>query len=75
MPLFQITVKRTTYTNGVRLEPGMSVQISSPSFSNPVITNGGIPVQDAFMRIYGIDLKKAGALNMMYLEVEQIGYN
>ena len=26
-------------TNGVRLEPGMHVEIPSNSFSNPVITN------------------------------------
>ena len=40
--------------------------------SNPVLTNGGQPVVDAFMRIYGIDIRKAGALNMSYLNVERI---
>lgn len=32
-------------------------------------TNGGQVVIDAFMRIYGIDIKKAGCLNMAYLDV------
>ena len=73
MPLFQITVKRTKYTNGIRLEPGMSVQVVSNSFSNPVTTNGGQPVIDAFYRIYGIDIKKAGALNTTDLQVDRIG--
>lgn len=73
MPLFQITVKRTKYSNGIRLEPGMSVQVVTQSMSNPVNTNGGQAVVDAFYRIYGIDIKKAGALNNVDLQVDRIG--
>lgn len=73
MPLFRITVKRMKNTNGVRLEPGMYVEIPSNSFSNPVTTNGGQTVFDAFYRIYGVDIKRAGALNMNDLDVEKIG--
>ncbi len=40
--------------------------------NNPLLTNGGQAVADAFMRIYGIDIKKAGALNMSYLQIERI---
>lgn len=73
MPQFRITVKQMKNANGVRLEKGMSVDVVSNSFSNPVLSNGGQSVADAFMRIYGIDLKKVGALNMTYLDVKQIG--
>ena len=73
MPLFRVTVKTSKNTNGVRIERGMSVDVVSNSMSNPVSTNGGQPVADAFMRIYGVDIKKAGALNMSYLDVERIG--
>ena len=73
MPLFRVTVKQPTNCNGVRLERGMSVDVVSNSMSNPVVTNGGQPVIDAFMRIYGVDIKKAGALNMAYLDVQRIG--
>lgn len=73
MPLFKITVKQMKVSNGVRIEPGMSVNVVSNSFSNPVTTNGGQSVADAFYRIYGVDIKKAGALNMVYLDVERIG--
>ena len=72
MPLFRVTVKRMKNTNGIRLEPGMTVDIPSNSFSNPVTTNGGQVVIDAFYRIYGVDIKKAGALNMSDLDVQQI---
>ena len=48
MPLFRVTVKRMKNTNGVRLEPGMHVEIPSNSFANPVTTNGGQVVADAF---------------------------
>lgn len=33
-----------------------------------IAANGGKAVADAFMRVYGIDLKKAGALNSAYLD-------
>ena len=71
MPTFVITTKRANNTNGIRIEPGMQVRVVTNSFSNPVSTNGGQLVIDAFMRIYGIDIKKAGCLNMVYLDVEQ----
>ena len=73
MPLFRVTVKQRVNSNGVRLEPGMSVDVVSNSFSDPVHTNGGQSVIDAFMRIYGVDVKKAGALNGVYLDIKQIG--
>ena len=72
MPKFVITTKRMKNCNGVRIEPGMSVQVVTNSFSNPVTTNGGQIVADAFMRIYGIDIKRAGCLNMSELSVEQM---
>lgn len=72
MPLFRITVKSMKNANGVRLERGMSVDVATQSFSNPVLNNGGQAVADAFMRIYGVDIKKAGALNMAYLDVVRI---
>lgn len=73
MPLFRVTLKRMKNSNGIRLEPGMSVDVVSNSFCNPVSTNGGKLVADAFYRVYGVDIKKAGALNMADLDVERIG--
>ena len=60
-------------SGGERIEKGMSVDVVTHSISNPVVTNGGTLINDAFMRLYGIDLKKLGALNMIYLEVDRIG--
>ena len=70
MPRFRITTKNRKNVNGIRIEPGMSVEVVTQSMSNPVITNGGQAVIDAFYRIYGIDIKKAGCLNMIDLNVE-----
>ncbi|MBD5352370.1 MAG: hypothetical protein K2M09_05455 [Muribaculaceae bacterium] len=72
MPLFRITTKCAKNTNGIRIEPGMSVNVVSNSFSNPVNTDGGQAVIDAFMRNYGIDIKRVGALSTVYLNVERI---
>lgn len=71
--LYRITVKTPKNTNGVRIERGMSVDVVTNSFGDPVSTNGGQVVADAFMRIYGIDIKKAGALNRAWLDIERIG--
>lgn len=72
MPLYRVIVKQPKLSNGLRIERGMSVDVVTNSISNPVSTNGGQTVNDAFMRIYGIDLKKIGALNMIYLDVQRI---
>ncbi|HCD78204.1 MAG TPA: hypothetical protein DEQ27_07980 [Prevotella sp.] len=72
MARFKITTLHTRNSNGIRIEPGMTVEVVTQSMSNPVNTNGGQTVVDAFMRIYGIDIRKAGALSMTELRVEQI---
>ena len=73
MPLFRVTVKQTKLTSGIRIEPGMSVDVVTNSMSNPLTTNGGQLVVDAFMRVYGIDLRRIGALSTVYLDVVKIG--
>lgn len=72
MARFRITTKVSRQCNGIRIEPGMTVEVVTASMSNPVCTNGGIEVANAFMRIYGIDIKKAGCLSSAYLDVERI---
>ena len=72
MARFRITTKMMKNSNGVRIEPGMTVEVVTQSMNNPLLTNGGQAVADAFMRIYGIDIKKAGVLNMVYLNVEKL---
>ena len=71
--IYKITVKTSKNSNGIRVERGMSVEVVTNNITNPVTINGGQAVVDAFMRIYGIDIRKAGALNMVYLDVQRIG--
>lgn len=71
--IYKITVKTSKNSNGIRIERGMSMEVVTNNITNPVTTNGGQAVVDAFMRIYGIDIRKAGALNMVYLDVQRIG--
>ena len=70
--LYRVTVKSNKNSNGIRVERGMSVEVVTNNITNPVTTNGGQAVADAFMRIYGIDIRKAGALNMVYLDVQRL---
>ena len=73
MPIFRVTVKQMKLSGGMRIERGMSVDVVTNSMSNPLTTNGGQAVVDAFMRVYGVDMKKLGALSTVYLDVVRIG--
>ena len=72
MASFIITTKHKKNVNGIHIEPGMQVEVITQSMSNPVNTNGGQAVIDAFHRIYGIDIKKAGCLSTVELNVIKI---
>ena len=72
MALFRVTVKRSAAVGGIRLEKGMSIEIPTTGY-NPLTSNGGNDVAMAFMRIYGLDLKRAGACHLGYLDVVRIG--
>jgi len=71
--VYRVTVKSSKLASGIRVERGMSVDVVTNNITNPVTTNGGQAVADAFMRIYGIDIRRAGALSMAYLDVQRIG--
>lgn len=74
MALFRVTVKTAKNSNGVRIDKGMSVDVVSQSVANPLTSYEGKQlVADAFMRLYGVDLKKSYALDMCYLDVQRIG--
>ena len=73
MALYRITVKKQMYTSQGVLEPGMSVQVSSFTIADPLLIDYGNLVNNAFLRIYGIDLKQANALNSLVLESKRIG--
>ena len=70
MALYQVTIKTTSLTNGIRLEKGMSVEVACNS--NPVSHNGGVLVHEAFLRKYGIDSKQAGALTSGRYVIEKL---
>ena len=72
MPIFRVTVKQMKLSGGMRIERGMSVDVVTNSMSNPLTTNGGQAVVDAFMRVYGVDMKRLGALSTVYLDVVRI---
>lgn len=71
--IYRVTVKQSKLTSGIRVDRGMSVDVVSNSMNNPVTTNGGQDVVNAFMRVYGVDIRQAGVLSMAYLDVERIG--
>ena len=73
MALYRVTVTRTIARNGIRLEPGMSVDISTQTITNLVSVNGGRDVIAAFQRIYGIDVSKSFGILRTALRVEKVG--
>lgn len=70
--LYKVTVKNSMSVNGVRLEKGMSVEVASQSYSLLSTLQGQELVNNAFKAKYGIDLKKACALQSIYLDVVKI---
>jgi len=71
MALFKATMKHPMTNNGVRIEKGINVDFPS-SYGNPLGTNGSKEVIDAFMRKYGVDIKKGGAVSSSYIQIEKI---
>ena len=72
MSLFKATIKRSATTNGIRLEKGMTVEVVSKFTTNPLNTNGGHEVSDAFLRKFGIDIRKANAVSSSYIDMLKI---
>jgi len=72
MALFKLTAKRTTSSNGVQLEKGMSAEVAS-SGGTPFSTSKDMEaIRNAFLNKYGIDLKKGNMLNSSYFDVLKI---
>lgn len=72
MSLYRATIKRSGTSNGVRLEKGMSAEVVTKYTGNPLSTNGGHEVVEAFMRKYGVDIKKANAVSSSYIEMVKL---
>lgn len=72
MALFRATVKTAKWSNGIRLEKGMSVDFPSNGTS-PLSSNGGKEVVEAFQRKYGVDLNKACAVSDAWIKIEKVG--
>ena len=71
MALYKVTTKRQFVSGNLLIDKGMSVQVSSFA-ANPLYYDQGHAVNNAFKRIYGIDLKPHGLLSNTFLEVEKI---
>ena len=57
--VFQIVPKRTKRTNGTVLTPDMVVIVTLKTPAATPFSNGAKEVQEAYMREYGFDYKKA----------------
>lgn len=70
--LYKVTVKSNLNSNGVRLEKGMSVEVASQSSNLLGTLQGKELVNNTFKAKYGVDIKKACALQSVYLDVVKI---
>lgn len=71
MSLYRIRTKRRKLCNGVSIEPGMEVQVVTP-VNGMYSMNNWQYVEDAFLRVFGISMRKANALNLGDLEVTKL---
>ena len=70
--LYKATVKSNASINGVRLEKGMSIEVASQTSNILGDSKGKELVRNAFMVKYGVDLKKACAIDSVHLDVQRI---
>ena len=70
--LYRLTIKGNANINGVRLEKGMSIEVASQTSNVLGDLKGKELVRNAFMAKYGIDLKKACAIDSVHLDVQRI---
>ena len=71
MSLYRVKTKRRKCCNGVNIEPGMEAQVVTPVNQTFQVNNWQY-VEDAFMRIFGISLRKANCLNVSDLEITKL---
>lgn len=56
--LFKVTPKKARNVNGVVISPEMEVVVTTKSHTNDPFYNGAVEIKEAFMRVYGVDIKK-----------------
>ena len=71
MALYKVRTRRRKCCNGVNIEPGMEVQVVTP-LNNTVHVNDWKFVEYAFMRVFGISLRKANCLNVNDLDITKL---
>ena len=71
MALYKITTTRKFVNGNLLIDKGMTVKVSCFA-ANPLYYNEGNDVNNAFIRIYGIDLKPMGLLSKTFLDVEKV---
>ena len=57
--VFRITPRRVKRVNNTVLTPEMSLIVTLNSHSSTPLYNGAMDVQESYMRMYGLDYKKA----------------
>ena len=57
--VFRVTPKRIKRTNGTVLTPDMVVTVTTAIHTTNPFSNGAKEIQEAYMRLYGFDYKKA----------------
>ena len=57
--VFRVTPKRIKRTNGTVLTPEMVVTVTTSIHTTTPLNNGAKEIQEAYMRLFGFDYKKA----------------
>ncbi|SFI85270.1 DUF6140 family protein [Myroides guanonis] len=70
MARYQATISKTHNTGTFLIEKGM--QVDFVSFTPPWSVEGGKPINDAFLRVYGIDLKAGYVLSPGFVDVMEL---
>ena len=74
MALWKISVKNSGIINGVRIEKGMSIEYVTKTTTPPLqsLSQHKDAINQLFKNKYGVDLAKAGIINIGRMSCEKI---
>lgn len=74
MALWKISVKNSGIINGVRIEKGMSIEYVTKTTTPPLqsLSQHKDTINQLFRNKYGVDLDKAGIINVGRMSCEKI---
>ena len=65
--VFKVKPRKEKRANGIIISPAMEVVVTTKQEASTPFYNGAVELKEAFMRLYGVDIKKGNYSQMDFL--------